>query len=70
MSEPAKPKLFQIKDGQYDVLGGPVPLENAYVSSYAAYETKHANELELDEGAWANYSLSGSKGRYYVLRVQ
>lgn len=70
MEAKATQKLFQVMNNGSDVLGGPVPLENAYVSSYAAYETKHARDLEVEEGCWANYSLSGSKGRYFVVRVQ
>lgn len=65
-----KPKLFKVMNRGEDVLGGAVSLDNVYISAYASYEGKHARELELEEGCWANYSLSGSKGRYFVVRVQ
>jgi hypothetical protein len=62
--------MFKILDNGCDVLGGAVSLDNVYIAVYAQFDAKHARDLEVEEGAWATFRLSGEKGRYFVVRVQ
>jgi hypothetical protein len=52
-----------------DVFGGVVTYENPYISAYAAYK-KPPKDLAVGEHTEATYSLSGSKGTYWIVRVE
>lgn len=64
---------FVEEDGGHStngILGGPIPVENAYLSAYAVYPGPHPETLEIGQRTKATFSLSGSKGTYDVVRVR
>ena len=67
-------RRYAILDGQdHDVMGGPLPRGNAYLTAYLEYdegEVTTVDDLAVGESLWATYRLSGSKGRYRILRLQ
>lgn len=59
---------LQTEDGK-DVLGGEVPLGNAYISAYGSLREgdKPPAELEVDELCRKTYALSGQRPTTYVI---
>lgn len=54
-----------------NVLGGPVSEDNAYIRAYPRVLAgrKAINALAVGESTLAEYSLSGSKGVYRIVRI-
>jgi hypothetical protein len=76
MALPAPGRMARYKvtttDTGADVLGGPVPYENAYIRAYGEPVNagdKSPAELEIGESVLRRYRLSGSTGVYRVVRV-
>jgi hypothetical protein len=69
---PLEERRFEIRtltDG-HEVLGGAVEAGNVYVNVYAEYEGKRHTELNPNEHTYASFHLSGTHGRYIVVRVK
>lgn len=55
-----------------DVMGGTLGLNNVYISAYAEIDVpnKMPRDLEIGEHTVATYRLSGTKGTYWIVRVE
>lgn len=53
-----------------DVMGGELDYENCYISIYPKIlGGKSPKQLEVGESTLAEFSLSGSKGKYWIRRT-
>jgi hypothetical protein len=72
-----KVKRFQLRDGRgNDVLGGPIGEGNATLTMactgpVVSGETfKNWRQLDVGEGSWHSFAMSGTSGTYYVVRLE
>lgn len=62
-------KKFEVLNGKGEnVFGGQISEDNVYLQGYAKWPEKSCHDIGVGESVPVIYSLSGSVGRYRVVR--